>query len=197
MNAAIDITGIVLHTERLLLRPWQAEDLMDLYAYASVPGVGEMAGWEAHKNTAESEKILQSFIAGKKTFALVREGRCIGSLGIEEYDEKVSPELARLPGRELGFVLAKPYWGQGLMKEAVEEVLRWLFTEKQLAFVTCGYFLWNKQSQRLQEKCGFRPYRTFSYLTHCGTREETQLCLLWKEDWQKQSCLTQNPKEQV
>ena len=38
-----------LETPRLLLRHWQAEDLEDLYTYASVEGVGEMAGWPHHK----------------------------------------------------------------------------------------------------------------------------------------------------
>ena len=31
MNAAIDITGIVLTTERLVLRPWRMDDLNDFF----------------------------------------------------------------------------------------------------------------------------------------------------------------------
>ena len=46
MNIPFDITGITIRTGRLLLRPWQAEDLDDLYEYASVDGVGQMAGWK-------------------------------------------------------------------------------------------------------------------------------------------------------
>ena len=44
MNAQIDISGIVLHTERLILRPWRQEDLEDFYEYAKVDGVGQLAG---------------------------------------------------------------------------------------------------------------------------------------------------------
>ena len=45
MNAPIDISGVTLRTPRLLLRPWQESDLDDFYEYASVDGVGQMAGW--------------------------------------------------------------------------------------------------------------------------------------------------------
>ena len=45
MNAPIDAANIRIETERLILRSWRESDLQDFYEYASVPGVGEMAGW--------------------------------------------------------------------------------------------------------------------------------------------------------
>ena len=88
MNAAIDISKVILTTERLILRPWQLTDADDLYEYASVDGVGQMAGWKPHENKEESLEIVRHFIDGKKTFALEYEGKVIGSLGIERYDEE-------------------------------------------------------------------------------------------------------------
>ena len=44
MNAKIDISNVVIKTERLLLRPWRKSDLDDFYHYARVDGVGQMAG---------------------------------------------------------------------------------------------------------------------------------------------------------
>lgn len=44
MNKHIDITDVVLKTNRLTLRPFHQEDLEDFYQYASVDGVGQMAG---------------------------------------------------------------------------------------------------------------------------------------------------------
>ena len=44
MNAEIDISKTILKTERLTLRPWRQEDSDDFYEYASVDGVGQMAG---------------------------------------------------------------------------------------------------------------------------------------------------------
>ena len=83
MNAPIDITGVELRTDRLLLRLWRESDLEDFYAYARVDGVGQMAGWTPHRSLDESREILKLFIADKKTFALEYRGRAVGSLGIE------------------------------------------------------------------------------------------------------------------
>ena len=109
MNKQIDITGVVLKTGRLTLRPWNESDLNDFYEYASVDGVGQMAGWLPHSSLEESQQILQRFIAGKKTFALEHQGKVIGSLGIEVYKEQLYPELGQLQGREIGYVLSKTY----------------------------------------------------------------------------------------
>ena len=76
MNASIDVTNVCIETDRLILRPWKESDLADFYEYASVPGVGEMAGWCHHKSLDESKMILDMFLAGKKTFALELKRRC-------------------------------------------------------------------------------------------------------------------------
>ncbi|MGN1234471.1 MAG: GNAT family N-acetyltransferase, partial [Christensenellaceae bacterium] len=138
MNAEIDVTGVVLETERLLLRGWKEEDLSDFYEYARVDGVGQMAGWLSHRSMEESECILKRFMEGKKTFALVQKetGKVIGSLGIEEYGERLS-EFDPYRGREIGFVLSKAYWGRGYMTEAVQAVIAYLFDEVALAFLLC------------------------------------------------------------
>ena len=74
MNKQIDITGVVLTTDRLTLRPWRESVLNDFYEYASVDGDGQMAGWNPHRNLEESRMILGSIIKHKKTFALEHKG---------------------------------------------------------------------------------------------------------------------------
>ena len=80
MNADIDISKVTLHTKRLILRPWKMKDLDDFYAYASVDGVGQMAGWLPHKSIDETKEILNKFMKGKTTFALEKQCKVIGSL---------------------------------------------------------------------------------------------------------------------
>ena len=183
MNPPIDLSNTVLTTSRLTLRPWEAGDLNDFYAYASVDGVGQMAGWQPHESKAVSQEILNRFIEGKKTFALVYAGKAIGSLGVEKYDEERFPEFSALRGRELGFVLSKDYWGRGLMPEAVEAVVQYLFTQIGLDFLLCGHFLRNTQSARVQEKCGFRHYAFGQFRTRMGTLEPDEQNLLTRQDW--------------
>lgn len=180
MNAVIDVSNVVLKTERLTLRPWTMDDLNDFYEYASVDGVGQMAGWLPHKSIEESRKILQSFIEERKTFALDFNGKVIGSLGIEEYHEKELPEFQDKLGREIGYVLSKDFWGRGLMPEAVQAVTKYLFETVKLDFIVCGHFVENFQSQRAQEKCGFKHYKLVKYQTRYGEVKDTWLSILEK-----------------
>lgn len=179
MNKTIDISAVQLHTARLLLRPWRESDLDDFFEYASVEGVGQMAGWVPHKTKEESRAILKHFIEGKHVFALELDGKVIGSLGIEEYNEAYYPELADFQGREIGYVLSKDYWGRGLMPEAVRAVIQYLFETKNLDFFLVGHFDWNRQSARVIEKCGFTYNKTLPYTTQFGKAERSVEYILW------------------
>ncbi len=183
MNAEIDISDTTLNTKRLKLRPWRQSDLEDFYAYASIDGVGQMAGWKPHASREESQEILNRFINRKKTFAVEYQGKVIGSLGIEEYDEKEFPEFDEMQCRQIGYVLSKEYWGQGLMPEAVNEAVRYLFEEVGLDVILCGRYLFNKQSHRVQEKCGFKHYAYDACQTQFGTTLEHETNILTREDW--------------
>ena len=188
MNKQIDITHVVLTTDRLTLRPWRESDLSDFYEYASVDGVGQMAGWNPHRNVEESKAILSRFIAGKHVFALEYQGKVIGSLGIEEYREENYPELDALQGREIGYVLSKAYWGQGLMTEAVKAVSGWLFHEEKLDFLIVGHFDHNARSRRVIEKCGFRYSKTTKFETRYDTVETSMEYILYHPERRESQC---------
>jgi len=180
MNVKIDISNTRITTQRLVLRPWQPEDVQDLYAYASVDGVGQMAGWLPHQSLEESRQILKMFMEEKKTFALEYEGKVIGSLGIEAYDEEALPEFAHKRGREIGYVLAKDYWGRGLMPEAVNAVIDYLFNEMKLDFIICCHFTDNAASWRVQQKCGFAHYKLIKSETRYGIVKDSWVSVRYK-----------------
>lgn len=183
MNAPIDVTNIRIETERLILRPWQDSDLEDFFEYARVEGVGEMAGWKHHGSKEESRGILAMFQEGKKTFALERkeDHKVIGSLGLEEYDEK-KIDLGTLQGREVGYVLSRDCWGQGLMPEAVQAVIRYCLQTLHYDFLLCGHFEGNSQSRRVIEKCGFSYVKNIPYETRMGTIEDTRLYIRYSDN---------------
>ena len=132
--------------------------------------------------------ILGSFIKHKKTFALEYKGKVIGSLGIEEYSEENYPELDSLQGREIGYVLSKAYWGQGLMPEAVTAVIDWLFNEIQLDFIIVGHFDRNAQSRRVIEKCGFEYIKTTKFETRYETVETSIEYILYHPERRELRC---------
>ena len=181
MNAIFDVTGIRLESKRLILREFEPSDVDDLFEYASVPGVGEMAGWPHHPNIEESKYRVNKFINEKHTFAIVykENNKVIGSLGIEKYglEDKLS-EFFDYQGREIGYVLSKDYWGKGLMPEAVKLVIDYLFNELNYDFLLCGHYDKNNQSKRVQEKCGFIAYRKLVFETALGNKEPGVLMLL-------------------
>ena len=181
MNAHFRINGKVIETERLILRAFKQTDLESFYEYASVEGVGEMAGWKHHESIDESRKIMDSFINNDKVFAicLKENNKVIGTVGIEKYGlEDALTEFKNYRGRELGYVLSKDYWGKGLMPEAVNAVIEYLFNELDYDFLLCGYYNFNERSKRVQTKCGFRLYRSLTMTTQMGTKEQGTLMLL-------------------
>jgi len=181
MNAEFRLNGKTIETDRLILRPFEQADLDDFFEYASVEGTGEMAGWHHHQDKQKSQEILDLFISEDKTFAvcLRQSGKVIGSLGVEKYgmEDKLT-EFNGYRGREIGYVLSRDYWGRGLMTEAVRAVIDYLFNECDLDFLTCGYYDFNSRSRRVQEKCGFRPYRKLVMDTRMGTKEPGVLNLM-------------------
>jgi RimJ/RimL family protein N-acetyltransferase len=57
---------------------------------------------------------------------------------------------------EVGYWLARPFWGRGIMTVAVQRVCRHAFEEFGLVKITAHVFSHNPASARVLEKCGFR-----------------------------------------
>ncbi len=144
----------MMETERLLLWPWQESDAEALYRWASDPEVGPAAGWSPHTSVEDSRDVIRTVLAKEGTFAVLLkggDGSPIGAIGV------FPTEISEGRGEpEIGYWIARPYWGQGLIPEAVEAILRWQFQEIGAERVWCAHFLGNERSRRVQEKCGFR-----------------------------------------
>lgn len=147
---------MVLETKRLLLRPWQELDAEDLYRYASDPQVGPIAGWPVHTSVENSLEIIKGVLSQPETYAVVlkEKGHAVGSVGLMIGGDS-NLELSETEA-EIGYWIGVPFWGQGLIPEAVRELIRYGFEDLKLEKIWCGYFDGNKQSKRVQEKCGFR-----------------------------------------
>lgn len=181
MDKTFDNSNIEIRTKRLLLRPFKHSDLSDFFEYASVPGVGEMAGWPCHTSVNESQNILNLFIEEKNVFAIVDGDKVIGSIGVESTNKEHYPELDDLNVKELGFVLSKAYWGMGLVPEAAEALIKYLFDVFDADCLTCCSFNFNSQSARVQHKLGFVDCKSFIYETRMGTKEESTGRVLWNK----------------
>ena len=146
----------MLKTERLLLRRWEDSDAENLYEYAKDPDVGPIAGWPPHQSVDESRDVIRTVFQGKEAYAicLKTDEQAIGAIELKLNGHTDMTD--RDDECELGYWLGKPFWGQGIMPEAVKEILRHAFEEIGMTKVWVGYYEGNSKSKRVQEKAGFR-----------------------------------------
>ena len=144
-----------LETERLILRPFKDTDAQSLYEYAKDERVGPSAGWLPHTGVENSREIIRTILSAPETYAvcLKEDDRAIGSIGLM-IGKQSNLKLPETDG-EIGYWIGMPFWGRGLIPEAVREMIRHAFLDLNLKTLWCGYFDGNERSRRVQEKCGF------------------------------------------
>ena len=148
-------------TDRLILRPWRESDAGSLYKYAKDPEIGLAAGWPPHTSVEGSLKVIRTVFSAPETYAVVLKetGEPVGSAGIMSGEGLHSAEMKADEG-EIGYWIGRPYWGQGLIPEAVRCLLRRCFEDLGMSAVWCGYYDGNTKSRRVMDKCGFRFHHT-------------------------------------
>lgn len=151
---------MILETKRLILRPFEESDAESIYEYAKNPNVGPIAGWPVHTSVENSLEIIKTVLAVPETYAvcLKEDNIAIGSIGLM----LGSASNLDLPSdeAEIGYWIGEPFWGQGLIPEAIRRVIKYAFDDLRLQRLWCGYFEGNNKSKRAQEKCGFIYHHT-------------------------------------
>lgn len=179
---------MVLETERLILRPWRAIDAPELYQHAKNPEIGPMCGWLPHINLDNSLEIIEGILSEPETYAVVLKSTVlpVGSVGLM-FGEKGS--IPMKDGEvEIGYWIAEPYWGQGLIPEAVMEMERHCFEDIGCRIMWCGYYDGNEKSKRVQEKCGFRyDHTTEAVPCLMGDFRTQHFTRLSRENWENGS----------
>lgn len=174
-----------METERLMLRRWAERDAEDLYKYASDPAVGPIAGWPVHASVEDSRAVIKGVLSAPETYAVVLKatGRPVGSVGLMR--GKASNIGLPETEAEIGYWIGVPYWGRGLIPEAVRALIRHGFEELNLEKLWCGYFDGNEKSRRVQEKCGFRYHHTAENVPCAleGVLRTEHIGCLTKEEW--------------
>lgn len=135
-----------IQTLRLILRPYGPQDLEPLYGYLSDP---EVVRYEPYRpmTRAEAERTLAERMASEEFLAveLRATGVLIGNLylGPRPFE-----------ALELGYVFARPHWGQGYAAEACRAALQAAFAAGvHRVYAECDPE--NTPSRRLLERLGF------------------------------------------
>lgn len=176
-----------METQRLILRAWTENDAESLYNYAKDPAIGPIAGWPPHTSVENSREIIRDILSAPETYAVVLKetNEPIGSVGIMFADGVHSAEMQD-GDAEIGYWIGVPYWGQGLIPEAVQRLLKRCFVELDVKRVWCGHYDGNIKSRRVMEKCGFKYHHTEEGKTSpLGDIRTEHFTLLTIEDWKK------------
>ena len=176
-----------METGRLILRPWTEDDAPALYKYAQDPAIGPIAGWPPHTSVENSREIIRDILSAPETYAVILKetNEPIGSVGIMFGDGVHSADMEE-GDAEIGYWLGVPYWGQGLIPEAVNRLLSRCFEELDIKRVWCGHYDENTKSRRVMEKCGFKYHHTEEGKTSpLGDIRTEHFTLLTREEWKR------------
>ncbi len=141
-----------LETERLFLRHFKLSDAGDMFKnWAGDPENVKYLSWKAHKNIFETESIL------KKWISEYSNSRCYRwCITLKNYNEAIGGiDVKSIVGNscEVGYVLSRKFWNQGIMAESLRIVIEYLFKAGFLTIVA-SHRIDNPASGRVMEKCG-------------------------------------------
>ena len=147
----------VLETPRLILRPFRLDDGDDMFRnWAHDPQVTRYLTWKPHESAEVSAQLCSLWAREAEKpqvyqWAIeVRDlGQVIGSLSVVRTDEATGSAV-------LGYCIGRSWWGQGLMTEAVRDVIRYLLSDCGFLRVCACHDAENTASGRVMAKAGMR-----------------------------------------
>jgi RimJ/RimL family protein N-acetyltransferase len=147
-----------IHTRRLLLRPFRADDAEPLFALFND---WDVIRWLSTPPWPYTLDDARTFVAGRlapeasgaNTFAITLDGALIGCTDARILMPKYVEGAP--PGPNLGYWLGRPYWGKGYMTEATRAFLAHLFRSSASDIVYSGALADNAASLAIQWKLGF------------------------------------------
>ena len=158
----------VLATERLLLRPFHADDAEAAFAcWESDPEVAKYMFWTSHYEIEKTREWI-AFEVGQiprddwYRFAIVlKETDELIGTGLIYYEKEVS-------SWEIGYNLGKKYWGMGYATEAMKEILSFAEDKLKIKEVVGRYAKENPSSGNVMRNLGFQYEKEIPYPCNDG-----------------------------
>ncbi len=137
------------------LKKWETAYIGDVAEYANNPNIAKnLRNAFVYPYTAKDAEdyIFSMMQAGEEkqcARAIVAGDRVVGSIGIFLKDDVYEKSA------ELGYWLAEPFWGQGIMSTAIRRICRYAFEQYDIVRIFAEPFALNAGSRRALEKAGF------------------------------------------
>jgi len=144
----------MIETRRLFLRPPVLSDADAIFTgYAQDPEVTRYLTWPPHERVEETTRFV------KRCIACWQQGADFPWVIIRRADDQLVGMMElhlEPPAAELGYVLARAYWGQGLMSEGAQAVVDWALAQPEINRVCAICDVENLASARVMEKIGMQ-----------------------------------------
>jgi ribosomal-protein-alanine N-acetyltransferase len=168
----------VLTSERLVLRPIRLSDAEALFEVLSDADL--MTWWSSgpHRTVEETRAYLEPAAAGEwRSWAITRTGEDIALGWVNAHQKRANVS-------EIGYILARSAWGQGIAREAVTMVIDQLLITEGQRRVFADTDPDNRFSIGLLTKMGFvlEGHLRAEWETHIGVRD-TLLFGLLRDEW--------------
>jgi RimJ/RimL family protein N-acetyltransferase len=136
------------------LRPFTLADLESLVKYANNPKIAaNLTNQFPHPYTLENGKTFIEMTLSHQPLrihAISLDGEACGAIGIHPQTDVYCKNA------ELGYWLAEPFWGQGIITRAIEQIIPYAFSTFNITRIYARPFSTNMASQRVLEKAGFK-----------------------------------------
>lgn len=135
------------------LRPWTDKDLDSLVKHANNFNIAKnMTNKFPHPYTIEDGKNFLKMAIGSPThiFAIDINSEAVGGIGLHPQTD------IQCKNAELGYWLAEPFWGKGIISKAIPQILNYGFKTFDVDRIFARPFGTNIGSQRVLEKSGFK-----------------------------------------
>lgn len=147
-----------IETKRLILRRFTMKDVQPMYHnWASDPEVTKYLMWPAHSSPRVTETVLREWIQNYEqddfyqwAIVLKENGEePIGSISVVSQDAKTGKA-------QVGYCIGKKWWHKGVMSEALEAVIAFLFGKVGAQRVESRHDPRNPNSGAVMRKCGMQ-----------------------------------------
>ena len=176
-----------LETQRLILREWRREDfepfseiMADPEVSRHLPGGAPMTRRDSWLFVAGSIGVWTLRGYGTWVVETKSDGALLGRVGL------INPD--GWPGLEVGWTIARPYWGRGYATEAARASLSYAFLTQPVDEVISTIHPENAASQAVARKIGESRGRRIDL----EVRGHTYTCDVWaitRPQWRKQARL--------
>ena len=183
--------SVEINTGRLTLRKYTIEDAESMFRnYTNDPEVAKFLSWEAHSSIEVTQSVIQNWLPkyedenADETFnwAMTLKGtdEVIGGISAVHFSR-----VHRWC--ELGYCIARQYWSQGLMTEAVRALIDFFFEEVGLNRIQAHHDVLNPASGKVMEKAGMQLEGTIRQrrMRKDQTFADSHLRAIIREDWEK------------